>query len=61
MSLLSSKTRGRPRPRVRRRTQTGGEMELDNKNGALGVSKSDQSVYGREQGQRGGNVGKGRR
>ena len=58
MTLLSSKSRGRPRPRARRR---GGETEVENKSGTLAAAKSEQSVYIREQGQRGGNVGKGRR
>lgn len=61
MSLLSSKSRGRPRPRARRRTQGAGETELENKSGSLAAAKSDPSVYSKEQAQRGGNVGKGRR
>ena len=61
MISLYSKTRGRPRPRARRRTEGGGEVEQENKGAAIPAANSDQSFRNKENGQRGGYVGKGRR
>ena len=61
MTLLSSKSRGRPRPRARRRTEAVEETELESKSRAVPAAKSDQSFRGKENGQHGGHVGKGRR
>ena len=61
MISLYSKTRGRPRPRARRRTEGGGEVEQESKGAAIPAANSDQSFRIKENGQRGGYVGKGRR
>lgn len=61
MSLLSSKSRGRPRPRARRRTEAGVQPELQNKGVVVPAAKSDQSFRNKENGRRGGDVGKGKR
>ena len=61
MTSLYSKTRGRPRPRARRRTEGGGEVEQESKGAAIPAVNSDQSFRNKENGQRGGYVGKGRR
>ena len=61
MTLLSSKSRGRPRPRARRRNQGAGDTELESKTGSVAGAKSDPGLSFKEQAQRGGNAGKGRR
>ncbi|XP_073235787.1 dynein heavy chain domain-containing protein 1-like [Porites lutea] len=60
MTSLYSKTRGRPRPRARRRTEGGGEVDQESKGAAIPAANSDQSFRNKENGQRGGYVGKGR-
>ena len=61
MTSLYSKTRGRPRPRARRRTEGGGEVEQESKGAAIPATNSDQSFRNKDNGQRRGYVGKGRR
>ena len=61
MSLLSSKSRGRPRPRARRRTEPGREVERQTKPGPIPVRNSDFYIQGGEKRQSKEQIWKGRR